>query len=383
MERLTGQVRPYPWGSRHAIAELQGRSAPTDGPEAELWLGAHPDSPSTLDSAVPLTELIATDPEDVLGAPVVAEFGARLPFLLKVLAAAEPLSLQAHPDAEQARVAYEAERAAGVEQPSYTDPYHKPEMLVALTDFDALCGFRAPATSAALLARLGVPTLEPVLDALRDNDPGTGLRAAVEALLRWPQAERAGLVAAAVAGAGDDPELSLIPETAARYPTDPGVLVAMLLNRVRLTAGQAIFMPAGNLHAYLCGTGIELLANSDNVLRGGFTSKPVNVPELLRVLRFEVLDDPVAQPVTVAPGLATWPVPVRDFALYRVESTGDPVTVPVAGPAIALCVAGEVTVADGDGALRLAKGSAALARAGSKPLLVSGTGTAFIATTGL
>jgi len=190
------------------------------------------------------------------------------------------------------------------------------------------------------------------------------------------------LIAAAVAGAGTDPELALLPELAARYPQDPGVLVALLLNQVHLAPGQAIWMPAGNLHAYLRGTGIEVLASSDNVVRGGLTVKPVNVPELLRVLRFEVLADPLLPAAPVAPGVTTWPVPVRDFALYRAEPDGSPVTVPVAGPAIALCVAGSVRVDDGSGPLVLDSGAAGLAAASGKPLHVSGAGTAFIATTG-
>ncbi len=329
---------------------------------------------------VALTELIGADPAALLGAPVLAEFGARLPFLLKVLAAEQPLSLQAHPDADYARRAYDAERAGGGDPVgyAYTDPFHKPEMLVALSEFEALCGFRDPARSAELLARLRIPALEPVLAQLAGGD----LRAAVATLLGWPTGERAALVAAAVAGAGDDPELALVPPTAARYPQDPGVLLALLLNRVLLAPGEAIWMPAGNLHAYLRGTGIELLANSDNVLRGGFTRKPVNIPELLNVLHFEVLDDPVLSPVPVAPSLTTWPVPVRDFALYQVTPDGAAVTVPAAGPAIALCVAGEVVVDDGGSALSLTPGSAGFAPATGKPLLVSGSGTAFVATTG-
>lgn len=387
MEPLRGQIRPYPWGSHSAIARLQGRPTPTEQPEAELWLGAHPDSPSTLSrdaGEVSLLDVIRDDPESVLGAPVVAEYGPRLPFLLKVLAAAQPLSLQAHPDAGQAAQAYAAERAAGGTGPmSYTDPYHKPEMLVALSPFDALCGFRAPVASADLLARLGVPALAPVIDTLRTAAPAVALREALVALLGWPVDERAALVAAAVAGAGTDPELELIPLTAARYPTDPGVLAALLLNRVLLEPGQAIWMPAGNLHAYLRGTGVELLGNSDNVLRGGFTAKPVNVPELLRVLRFEVLADPVLLSYEVAPGLLTWPVPIRDFALFQARPAGDPVRVPVDGPAIALCVAGAVTVDDDDcGPLPLTPGGAALAPAGAKEIRVAGSGTAFVATTG-
>jgi mannose-6-phosphate isomerase len=369
MEALVGQIRPYAWGSRTAIATLQGRPVPSDGPEAELWLGAHPDSPSSVvrsGAPVPLTDIIATAPAALLGGAAVTRFGPRLPFLLKVLAAAEPLSLQAHPDAERAREAYAAGHA------SYRDAYHKPELLVAVTEFDALCGFRDPAAAARDLAAIGVPELTPVVDALHAAD----LCAAVSALLEWPEPSRAGLVAAAAQRGG------LAAQLAGRYPTDVGVLVALLLNRVRLEPGEAIWMPAGNLHAYLSGTGIEVMAASDNVLRGGFTSKPVDVPELLRVLRFEVLADPVVRAVRVAPGLVTWPVPVPDFALYRALVDGTEVTVPATGPRIALCLAGPVRVDDGAGEVRLDAGQAAIGAAGAKPVSVTGRGEVFVATTG-
>jgi mannose-6-phosphate isomerase len=387
MELLRGEIRPYPWGSHEAIARLQGRPAPTARPEAELWFGAHPDSPSRVlrdGRWVPLTELIAADPAELLGARVVAGFGARLPFLIKLLAAEQPLSLQAHPDAGYARAAYAAERAGGGDPAgyAYTDPYHKPEMLVALTEFEALSGFRAPAEAAALLSRLRIPALAPVLATLADPDPAVALGGAVRTLLTWPAAGRAELVAAAVAGAGDEPELAVVPQTAARYPTDPGVLLTLLLNHVILAPGEALWMPAGNLHAYLRGTGVELLANSDNVLRGGFTGKPVNVPELLNVLRFEVLADPLVKPVSLGSGLTGWPVPVPDFTLYRVEPDGVTVTVPVDGPAIALAVAGEVAVDDGAGTVTLSPGTAGFARGTGKPLLVAGRGTVFVASTG-
>jgi mannose-6-phosphate isomerase len=380
MERLEGPVRPYAWGSRTSIAALQGRPVPSDGPEAELWLGAHPDSPAVLPrpgGAVSLPDLIAAQPAAMLGEAALARFGPRLPFLLKVLAAAQPLSLQAHPDAARAREAY----AAG--QPSYRDGYAKPELLVAVTEFDALCGFRDPVAAAAELAGLGVAALAPVVAALGAGE----LRGAVEALLAWPERDRAELVgavaAAAAAGAGGPDPAGLAVDLAARYPADVGVVVALLLNRVRLQPGEAVWMPAGNLHAYLSGTGVEIMAASDNVLRGGLTPKPVDVPELLRVLRVEVLADPVVAPVPLAPGLVTWPVPVEEFALFRARVAGTEVAVPAPGPRIALCLAGAVLVADGAAEVRLGPGQAAVGPAGAKPLAVSGEGEAYVATTGL
>lgn len=387
MEPLYGPIRDYAWGSRTAIARLQGRPVPSSGPEAELWLGAHPGAPATVrrgEAPVSLLDVLAAEPARWLGGRLVERFGPRLPFLLKVLAADAPLSLQAHPDAEQARAGYaaDADRPAG--ERNYVDPYHKPELLVALSPFEALCGFRDPAASAEALAAFGVPALEPVVAALRGGGPG-GLREAVRLLLSWPTAERAGLVAAAVAArtAGCDAELAR--DLAARYPGDPGVLVALLLNHVRLAPGEAIWMPAGNLHAYLRGTGVEIMAASDNVLRGGLTPKRVDVDELLRVLRFEVLDDPVVTPRPVASGVVRWPVPVDDFALHRVRvaEADAPVRLAVPGPRVVLCAAGQLSVDDGTGAVTLAAGQAAIGPAAAGPLVLAGAGEAYVATAGL
>lgn len=417
MEPLRGRIRNYAWGSRTVIADLQGRPAPSPGPEAELWLGAHPDSPSSVSRdgrEVSLLDLLAAAPDRWLSVPVRRRFGPRLPFLLKVLAAEAPLSLQAHPDAEQARRGYAAQRAetateTATEAPAdraggmaadrargtaagragragnYTDPYHKPELLVAVTPFDALCGFRDPAISARVFEAFGVPDLVPVVERLRAGT--AGLAAAVRTLLTWPEADRSTLVS--TAAKADVPpacaaDAALVRELARRYPADPGVLVALLLNRVTLAPGEAIWMPAGNLHAYLSGAGVEILAASDNVLRGGLTPKRVDVPELLRILRFEVLADPVRAPVPVAPGVVTWPVPVDDFALHAVRLDADLPRVRLAppGPRLLLCLAGEVTAADRAGAATLRRGDPAIGAADGGELLLSGHGEVFVGSVG-
>jgi mannose-6-phosphate isomerase len=248
-------------------------------------------------------------------------------------------------------------------------------MLVALTPFEALCGFRAPEAAADDLAALGIAALDQVVKSLRAAD----LRAAVEALLSWPPGDRPALIDAVVA-AGTSP---LATGLAAHYPGDPGVLVALLLNHVRLEPGQAIWMPAGNLHAYLHGAGIELMAASDNVLRGGLTPKRVDVAELLKVLRFEVLDDPLLPSTEVAPGVLTWQVPVSDFALYQitVDGTRPPTEVPATGPRIILAESGDIFVGEAvDGTpVELTAGAAAYAPAAAGRLKLAGTGVAFVA----
>lgn len=389
MRLLHGRIRDYAWGSRSAIAQLQGRPAPSDGPEAELWLGAHRGASSTVEQdgvRASLADLVSTRPRDWLGDEVVARFGPRLPFLLKVLAAEAPVSLQAHPDAEQARRGYAAETAGPATGPrNYVDPYHKPELLVALTPFEALCGFQDPRVSAAVLDAFEVASLKPVVAALVAGPDG--LREAVRLLLTWPDRDRATLVRAVVAAEATGEfagRAALARRLAQRYPGDPGVLVALLLNHVTLAPGEAIWMPAGNLHSYLHGVGVEIMAASDNVLRGGLTPKHVDVPELLRVLRFEVLAEPVLAPVPVSPGVVTWPAPVTDFALYAVDvdQALPRVTLAVPGPRLVLCVAGEVVVDDADGAVVATSGQAAIGLAGPGPLTVRGSGRVYVASVG-
>nr|WP_157437069.1 mannose-6-phosphate isomerase, class I [Actinoplanes subtropicus] len=385
MYPLSGVIRPYAWGSHTALAELQGRPAPTEAPEAELWLGAHPDDPSVVGGPagdVSLASFIGGNPQAQLGERVLGEFGPRLPYLLKVLAAEAPLSLQAHPDLEYAKQAFARQQADPTLPRNYTDANHKPEMLVALTRFEALCGFRAPTAAADTIEALAVPALDPVVKSLRAGD----LRGAVETLLSWPQDDRAPLIDSVVTAAkshpGDEAHALAI-HLAGYYPGDPGVLVALLLNHVHLQPGEAIWMPAGNLHAYLRGTGIELMAASDNVLRGGLTPKRVDVPELLRVLRFEVLDDPIVKPTELSPGVLTWPVPVPDFALYRLELDGTrpPTEVPAEGPRVIVTTSGDLFAGESvDGTpIELARGDAAFAPADVGKIKLAGQGVAFVA----
>jgi mannose-6-phosphate isomerase len=372
---LTNPIKQYPWGSRTAIAALQRRPVPSDQPEAELWMGAHPAGPSVLaDPAgpVPLTEAIARDAEATLGRSIVDTYGARLPYLMKLLAAARPLSLQTHPEAEVARAGYAAEADRPLDDPerNYRDPYHKPELLVAIEPFEALCGFRAPGPSADLLASLGVPELAPVVDALGSGSPA-GLRRAVELLMTWPPDRRADLVAT-VAEAGP----GLAGRLASLYPGDVGVVVALLLNHVRLRPGEAVFMRPGTPHAYLSGFGVEVMAASDNVLRGGLTDKHVDVPELLRVLRYEVLAEPVVRGCELAPGVTGWPVPADEFALVRVAvpAGSPPVVVPGEGPRILACLRGPVRLRSGGQVREMAAAESVFVPSGEPAVEISADG---------
>ncbi|GAA4540288.1 mannose-6-phosphate isomerase, class I [Pseudonocardia xishanensis] len=373
MELLENPVRPYAWGSRTVIADLLGEPVPSPHPQAELWLGAHPGDPSRLaGKGRSLLEVLNADPETLLGAERSARWSGTLPFLLKVLAADEPLSLQAHPSLAQAQEGFARENAQGIpldaSHRNYKDANHKPELICALTEFHALVGFRDPMDTLALLRALNVAELAAHVDLLAAQPDPDGLRALFTTWITLPQGMLDELVPAvqkaAVALAGADDEWAREARTALelseRYPGDAGVLAALLLNRVVLQPGEASYLPAGNLHAYLQGAGIELMANSDNVLRGGLTSKHVDVPELLRVLDFTAGPPPVHHGSPEGEW-TRYDTPAEEFLLrtwHGPEGLTTRLPVPEGGARILLCTAGKTCVRAGDDLVELEKGAA-------------------------
>ncbi|MFD7710931.1 mannose-6-phosphate isomerase, class I [Streptomyces sp. NPDC059785] len=380
MDRLDNTIRPYAWGSTTAIPGLLGVE-PTGEPQAEMWMGAHPGAPSRT-ARGPLHEVIEAAPERELGPAAVARFGPRLPFLLKILAAGAPLSLQVHPDLAQAKEGYADEERRGipVDAPhrNYKDANHKPELICALTEFDGLCGFRAPAEAAGLLAGLGVDSLKPYADLLHARPEEAALREVLTAVLTADREDMARTVTeAAAACARLGGAYTPYADIARHYPGDPGVIAAMLLNHIRLQPGEALFLGAGIPHAYLDGLGVEIMANSDNVLRCGLTPKHVDVPELLRIVRFEPSDPGVLRPEASPDGEEVYETPIDEFRLSRyVLPEGAAVhdlTRPT--PQILLCTAGSVRV----GEFTLAPGGSVFVPA-DEQAEVSGTGTLFRAT---
>lgn len=399
MDLLEGVVRAYAWGSRTELADLQGRATPTEHPEAEIWFGAHPGDPAKLVAPGPghaeecsLLAAIEADPVGRLGASTARSFHNRLPFLLKLLAAAEPLSLQAHPSAVQAAQGFAADNARGIPIDSpvrnYKDDNHKPELIVAIDEFHALAGFRNPARTLDFLVALDVDAMAPYVDMLGRQPDEHGLRMLFTSWITLPQARLRELLPALLdgcarylAGAGEDApfvrEAATIVDLGAEYPGDQGVLAATLLNRVVLRPGEGMFLAAGNLHAYLEGVGVEIMANSDNVLRGGLTPKHVDVPELLRVLDFRPIDAPVLVPQGTAP--AWFDTPAPEFRLGTIVFDPDPaaasdsggrvaieadVELPVGYPRIVLCTDGCAQLTSGDAKLEVPRGSAAWLDAG-------------------
>ncbi|MGY1606913.1 mannose-6-phosphate isomerase, class I [Geodermatophilus sp. SYSU D00700] len=390
MWQMTNAVRHYPWGSRTVIPGLLGEPVPADRPYAELWMGGHPAEPSVLSTGAPLDAAIADRPGEMLSAEVYERFGARLPFLMKVLAADAPLSLQAHPTMAQARVGYAAEEAAGVpkDDPTRTfkDPWHKPELLLALTTFEALCGFRPVEESLHCLAKLQLPELKPTIAALARG----GLQAAIPQLLALSGMRRSHLVEVVAEKAGEyvaahDPEFintyrwaATLAET---YPGDPGVVISLMCNHLKLAPGEAVFLPAGNLHAYLSGAGVEVMASSDNVLRGGLTDKHVDLAALIEVLDFSDGKVPVLHPV-LGPGGLRYPVPVDDFDLTRCQLDDLTGSLSTRGPQVLLCTEGRAVLTGADGEVALERGQSAFVPAGA-PVTARGPAVLYRATTNL
>ncbi|WCO69113.1 mannose-6-phosphate isomerase, class I [Iamia majanohamensis] len=388
MLALANPVQDYAWGAVDGLARLVG-TPPTDGPEAELWVGAHPAAPSTTAGDRPLDQVVDEDPEGLLGPTVVARHGARLPYLLKVLAIGAPLSIQLHPSARQAEDGFAREEAAGLARDdprrSYRDPRAKPEVLVALVPTWVMAGFRSGADAARALGPL---TDHPAVARLRDrvaDEPDA--RSALVHLLAAPDEERAALAtAAAAADPADGPEMRWVAALAEAYPGDPTALGPALLALRRLEVGEGLFLPAGVPHMYLQGAGVELMGASDNVVRGGLTPKHVDRDELVRLLA-PPGTGPVALPGEPGPdGATTTYAPgAPELALHRTALGPDPVALPAlpGGPALVLVLGGTAALEVGEQVVELGRGRAALVAAGERSAArISGAGTAWWATVG-
>ncbi len=295
---LKNTVQEYAWGSYTAIPELLGKDSPSNRPHAELWMGAHPKSPSMVNCEgewISLIELIKNNPIDILGEKTANRYGNRLPYLLKVLAAAKPLSIQAHPSLKQASAGFERENSLGIPMNAfnrnYKDDNHKPECICALTPFWALNGFRKISDILSLLEKICPQSFNKELDDLRNQPDHVGLKRFFNDLMAMDSDRQKLLINDAVKNAQKLSEHNQVFEWMLNlhneYQEDIGIFSPVILNLICLEPGQAMFLQAGELHAYLDGVGIELMANSDNVLRGGLTPKHVDVPELLKVLNFE------------------------------------------------------------------------------------------------
>ncbi len=394
MQLLKNPIRPYAWGSRSTIADLVGRPVPAPHPEAELWMGAHPGDPSKVVSAdgteQSLLEVLTADPTGQLGSAIVDRWGDRLPFLVKVLAADAPLSMQVHPSAAQAAEGYAREEKLGIARDAanrnYPDPTPKPELVCALTEFHALAGFRDPHRTVELLRAVQTPAIVAHVDLLAGQPNREGLRALFTTWITLPQTVIDAIMpdlldncVAHIKAHGEfELECRTILELGESYPGDAGVLAALLLNRLVLGPGEAIFLPAGNLHAYLAGTALEVLANSDNILRCGLTPKHVDVPELLRVLDF-ACGDMVVTDGEPDGQQRVYRTTAPEFEMSRLEwAAGERAAVKLSGgaPRILVCIDGTAVATTVDGREQeLRRGESAWVPASDQDIVITPSGT--------
>ncbi len=388
--RLDNVIQPYAWGSRTAIADLLGQPGPAEGPQAEMWMGTHPKGPSRVafDGAwLPLQQVIERRPDDILGGDTARRFDNRLPYLFKVLAADRPLSIQAHPSKIQAQAGFARENGAGkaldAADRNYRDPHHKPEIICALTPFWGLNGFRTARAAADLLAPVCPQALSGALRDLQTSGKDA-LRTFFMAMLTL-SADQRQIASEEVMQrvgplVGQSPVYRWMHDLARAYPADMGTLSPALLNLVCLDPGQAMYLPAGQLHAYLGGVGIELMANSDNVLRGGLTPKHVDVPELLSVVRFEASAIEIVEAEPLRPAEFIYYCPAEEFALSVIRTGARQ---PYGSAArrsveILLCTSGQgVIEAGGHMATPVTKGDSFLVPSAMTPYTIHGQVTIY------
>ena len=358
---LENTILEYAWGSYTAIPELLDESSPSDVPQAELWMGAHPKAPSMVrydGKMVSLQKIIKNHPKDILGETVADKFNNELPYLLKVLAAARPLSIQAHPSLDQAKEGFkrESEQGISIDAPNrnYKDANHKPECICALTPFWALNGFRKITGILSFMEKICPQSLGSMLDELRNQPYSKGLKNIFQTLLTLGQKKKKQVIDEAVNNAQKlgkkDPAFEWVIKLYKEYQEDIGVLSPVLLNLICLKPGQAMFLFAGELHAYLDGLGIELMANSDNVLRGGLTPKHVDVPELLKVVNFEERDIKILQCDEKNSNECIYSSRAEEFILsvISVNSKKNYTSPTVRSAEILLCMDGQATITDFD-----------------------------------
>jgi len=386
---LKNSMQEYAWGSRTAIPELLGQSVPADKPQAELWMGAHPKAPSqVLADGLwrSLPEVIEESPEETLGREVAARFSNKLPFLFKVLAAAKPLSIQAHPNKEQAGQGFARENELGIPldagHRNYRDDNHKPEIICALTPFWALNGFRKIEETLSLLEEARVLGLAEIVSFLRSHPDRDGLKKFFNHLMTTDSGKQRKIVEQAVNYAEnrthEEPVWTWMIKLNEEYPGDMGVLSPIFLNLVRLEPQQAMYLPAGELHGYLEGVGIELMANSANVLRGGLTPKHIDVQELLVVLNFADGEVNILSPENLTLGEAIYSTEAEEFVLSVIRINK---AAPFSSPRdrsveMMMCTEGEVSVTDlstGD-ITRLTRGISIIVPAAVEQYSIEGDG---------
>ncbi len=383
---LQNTVLHYAWGSPTSLPQLLGKENPSGRPWAELWMGAHPKAPSLVNCDgrwVSLKDLIEQHPQDMLGHRAAARFKNTLPYLLKVLAVAKPLSIQAHPSLEQAKAGFERENKQGIalnaSQRNFKDENHKPECICAMSEFYALCGFRNITDIVAMMSASCPQGLADELKNLKKNSDSSGLKTFFIALMNMDSRRRKRVIDEALQNIDKFSDQRLkhwIKKLATEYPTDIGILSPIFLNLICLEPGQALFLPAGELHAYLEGLGIELMANSDNVLRGGLTVKHIDISQLVNVIQFRPRTVDILSAAATGGNEKIYYNPSEEFILSSICIAGQSCyeSSPSRSIEILLCTDGKASVKDygAKHIFEIEKGDSVIVPAAVKHYTISG-----------
>jgi len=387
---LKNIVKEYSWGSYTAIPKLLGKRPPYDKPQAELWMGAHPSGSSMIRTEggwESFSGLIKKCPDEILGKNCAKKYGGELPFLFKVIAASEPLSIQAHPNRTMAKKGFKRENRLGIPLDSfrrnYKDENHKPECVCALTDFEALCGFRGVSETVLLLKKACPGTLKKQINELKNNTDSSGLKSFFTSVMTMDNDRKKSVVSEAFRNAGifadENPAFKWVSVIAGKYPSDIGAIAPLFLNYVYLEPGQAMFLQTGQLHAYLEGVALELMADSDNVIRGGLTPKHVDVQELLNIVKFKQLKTGIILPEKNR-NESIYGTPAGEFVLSAINVTnGETYTGPEKRSVeIILCIEGRAVIAGSENdKLNIAKGKSVIIPASVKKYSISGKATLY------
>ena len=379
--RLTNTIQEYTWGDKHSLSELLGLPNVAGRPQAELWMGAHPKSPSMIfkgTEKISLDKFISRSPMSSLGEYTKNKFG-KLPFLFKVLAAGEPLSIQAHPNLIQAKSGFARENKENIAidafNRSYKDDNHKPEIICALTSFQAMNGFRPIEQIVANLKLINDKFLNNLVNILQDQSNPRGLKIFFESIMRCGKEEKLNILSNTCRMARNihDSTFEWVLKLNKQYPDDIGAICPLFLNMITLKPGEAMFLEAGKLHSYLHGVGIELMANSDNVLRGGLTPKFVDIDELIKILTFEVSIVHIVKPK----GFLTekfFPDFVDEFSLSYIEvlESASYEMEQNRKPSLLLCTHGSGKIYDGEEYMNIEKGQSFFIPADQLVIKISG-----------
>lgn len=387
---LRNIVKEYSWGSYTAIPKLLGKKTPCDKPQAELWIGAHPLASSMVKTGgkwEPLSDLIKKNPSEILGKKCAEKYGAELPFLFKIIAASEPLSIQAHPNLSHAKKGFKSEKRLGIPPDSfyrnYKDENHKPECVCALSDFEALCGFRPVSEILFFLKKTCPVTLKKQIDELKKNPNPSGMRSFFTNVMTMDFNRNKNIISEATEKsrifADENPAFKWVLALAGKYPSDIGVISPLFLNYVCLKPGQAMFLPAGELHAYLNGVALELMANSDNVIRGGLTAKHVDIEELSNILRFKSMKNRVILPEKNK-NEGIYKTPSKEFMLSLISVCKDKVYTGSQGRSaeIILCIGGKAVISSsGNNRIIISRGDSVIIPASVKRYCIEGKATLY------